>query len=74
MNQIDALENYRSKYNLSITDASVDIGITETGYRMYLLSTKNRRQPSPSVCRTVQLLDFIRSHGLEPPMSDYQSN
>ncbi|MBW4598972.1 MAG: hypothetical protein KME29_04990 [Calothrix sp. FI2-JRJ7] len=70
MNQIDDIEQYRSKYNLSITAASVEIGITETGYRMYLLSTKNRRQPSPIVCRTVQLLDFIRSQGLEPPASN----
>lgn len=67
MNQIENLENYRSKYNLSITAASLDIGITEAGYRMYLLSTKNRRKPSPVVCRAVQLLDFIRSQGLEPP-------
>lgn len=63
----DIVENYRSNYNLSVTTTAIEISVTEATIRQYLLSTKNKRTPSVQVCRIVQLLDFIKKQGLQPP-------
>ncbi len=44
--------------------ASQALGIEENTVRRYF---NNLRKPGDAVCRAVQLLDFVRSQGLEPP-------
>ncbi len=44
--------------------ASEALGVEENTVRRYF---NNRRKPGDIVCRTVQLLDFLKAQGLEPP-------
>ena len=60
-------QEYAAKYNLRPIVAAHEHAMTENTYRRYLLSTKNRINPSLITRRVSQLLDFIKSNNLEPP-------
>lgn len=60
-------KEYAEKYNLRPLATAYEHCLTENSYRRQLLTTKNKRNPSATVCRVSQLLDFIREQGLEPP-------
>ncbi|MEL7037764.1 MAG: hypothetical protein AAFO04_19375 [Cyanobacteria bacterium J06592_8] len=60
-------QEYANLYGLTPVEAAIDLGITENSFRRYTLTTKNKINPSPQTLRTVQLLNFIRERGLEPP-------
>jgi hypothetical protein len=61
------VENYRRQYKLPVSAAAYDLAMSEGNFRRYAITTKNKRKPSTQTCRVVQLLDFIRQNGLEPP-------
>lgn len=61
------VEYYRRQYNLPISVTAYELAMSESNFRRYAIVTKNKRKPSTQTCRVVQLLDFIRQNGLEPP-------
>lgn len=51
----------------SYPEFAQDLGISTPSVARWFIKTANRQQPSEITVRAIQLLDFIRSQGLEPP-------
>lgn len=64
MTRDEYVKQQLSKHYPTQTAAAKDLGVEENTVRRYF---NNLRKPGDAVCRAVQLLDFVRSLGLEPP-------
>ncbi len=62
----DTVLSFQLKYKLSDTDTAFYLGLSEQSIRKYKLSTKNKKQPSESVIRLVNLLDYCWTNGINP--------
>lgn len=51
----------------SYPEFAQDLGISTPSVARWFLQTSNRQNPSEITVRAIQLLDFIRAQGLEPP-------
>lgn len=65
MNRIDYIRGCIG--DRSYPEFAQELGVTPHAIAQWFTATKNRRQPSDITVRAIQLIEFIREAGLEPP-------